>query len=65
MRRLLQPVFVGASLLSLTAALAQAGGSMPFPAAMPAAGVKEALAKGADYAVASLGKTMASSATTR
>ena len=54
MRRLLQPVFV--LFLSLFAALAQAGALDAISTGDASAGVKEALNKGADYAVASLGK---------
>ena len=54
MRRLLQPVFV--LLFSLAAALAQAGTLDAISTGDASAGVKEALSKGADYAVASLGK---------
>ena len=54
MRRLLKPVF--ALLFSLTAALAQAGALDAISSGDASAGVKEALAKGADYAVSSLGK---------
>jgi len=54
MRRLLQPVFV--LLFSLVAALAQAGTLDAISTGDASAGVKEALSKGADYAVASLGK---------
>jgi hypothetical protein len=54
MRRLLNPIF--ALLLSVTAAVAQAGALDAISAGDASAGVKEALAKGADYAVASLGK---------
>ena len=42
--------------LTLTAAIAQAGSLDAISAGDASAGVKEALAKGADYAVASLGK---------
>ncbi len=45
-----------ALLFSLTATLAQAGGLDAISAGDASAGVKEALAKGADYAVSSLGK---------
>jgi len=55
MRRLLQPVFV--LLFSLAAALAQAGTLDAISTGDASAGVKEALSKGADYAVASLGKS--------
>jgi hypothetical protein len=54
MRRLLQPVFV--LLFSLVATLAQAGALDAISTGDASAGVKEALSKGADYAVASLGK---------
>ena len=54
MRRLLKPVFVLA--LSLAATLAQAGALDAISTGDASAGVKEALSKGADYAVASLGK---------
>lgn len=54
MRRLLKPAF--ALLFSLTAALAQAGALDAISSGDASAGVKEALAKGADYAVSSLGK---------
>lgn len=54
MRRLLKPVF--ALIFTLTAALAQAGALDAISAGDASAGVKEALAKGADYAVSSLGK---------
>ena len=54
MRRLLQPVFV--LFLSFFAALAQAGALDAISSGDASAGVKEALNKGADYAVASLGK---------
>ncbi len=54
MRRLLKPVF--ALIFSLTAALAQAGALDAISSGDASAGVKEALAKGADYAVSSLGK---------
>jgi len=54
MRHLLQPVFV--LLFSLVAALAQAGTLDAISTGDASAGVKEALSKGADYAVASLGK---------
>jgi hypothetical protein len=54
MRRLLKPVFV--LFLSMAAALAQAGALDAISTGDASAGVKEALSKGADYAVASLGK---------
>ena len=54
MHRLLKPVFVLA--LSLAATLAQAGALDAISTGDASAGVKEALSKGADYAVASLGK---------
>lgn len=54
MKKLLAPVF--ALFLMLTAAVAQAGALDAISAGDASAGVKEALAKGADYAVASLGK---------
>ena len=54
MRRLFQPVFV--LFLTLFAALAQAGALDAISSGDASAGVKEALNKGADYAVASLGK---------
>ena len=54
MRRLLKPVF--ALMLSLSAVLAQAGALDAISTGDASAGVKEALNKGADYAVASLGK---------
>ncbi|MBS1140817.1 MAG: hypothetical protein H6R13_2270 [Proteobacteria bacterium] len=54
MRRLLKPVF--ALMLSLSAVLAQAGALDAISSGDASAGVKEALAKGADYAVSSLGK---------
>lgn len=54
MRRLLKPVF--ALIFSLTTALAQAGALDAISSGDASAGVKEALAKGADYAVSSLGK---------
>lgn len=54
MRRLLKPVF--ALIFSLSAALAQAGALDAISSGDASAGVKEALAKGADYAVSSLGK---------
>ena len=54
MRRLLKPVF--ALIFSLTAALARAGALDAISSGDASAGVKEALAKGADYAVSSLGK---------
>ena len=54
MRRLLKPAF--ALFFSLTAALAQAGALDAISSGDASAGVKEALAKGADYAVSSLGK---------
>jgi hypothetical protein len=55
MRRLLQPVFV--LLFSLVATLAQAGALDAISTGDASAGVKEALSKGADYAIASLGKS--------
>ena len=55
MRRLLAPVF--ALFLTLTAAGVAAAGLDAISAGDASAGVKEALAKGADYAVASLGKS--------
>lgn len=54
MRRLLAPLF--ALFLLLTAGLVQAAGLDAISTGDASAGVKEALAKGADYAVASLGK---------
>lgn len=54
MRRLLNPVF--ALCLMLTVGLAQAAGLDAISTGDASAGVKEALAKGADYAVSSLGK---------
>jgi len=54
MRRLLQPVFV--LVLSLATTLVQAGALDAISTGDASAGVKEALNKGADYAVASLGK---------
>lgn len=54
MRRLLKPVFV--LFLTMAAALAQAGALDAISTGDASAGVKEALSKGADYAVASLGK---------
>lgn len=54
MRRLLKPVFV--LFLGLAASLAQAGALDAISTGDASAGVKEALSKGADYAVASLGK---------
>lgn len=54
MRPFLKPVF--ALVLTLTAAIAQAGGLDAISTGDASAGVKEALSKGADYAVASLGK---------
>ncbi len=54
MRRLLQTVF--ALFFMLTASLALAGGLDAISTGDASAGVKEALAKGADYAVSSLGK---------
>lgn len=54
MRRMLKPVIT--LMFTLAAALAQAGGLDAISAGDASAGVKEALAKGADYAVASLGK---------
>jgi hypothetical protein len=55
MRRL--PNFVFALFFGLTVASAHAGGLDAISSGDAAAGVKEALAKGADYAVSSLGKT--------
>jgi len=52
---MLKPVF--ALFFGLTVALAHAGGLDAISSGDAAAGVKEALAKGADYAVSSLGKT--------
>lgn len=54
MRLFSKPVF--AFILALTAAIAQAGTLDAISSADASAGVKAALAKGADYAVASLGK---------
>jgi len=54
MRPSLKTVF--AFVLTLTAAIAQAAGLDAISTGDASAGVKEALAKGADYAVASLGK---------
>lgn len=54
MRRLFNPFF--AIFLMLTAGLVQAAGLDAISTGDASAGVKEALAKGADYAVASLGK---------
>ena len=54
MKRLFGPIL--ALFLMLTAALAQAGALDAISSGDASAGVKEALAKGADYAVASLGK---------
>ncbi len=54
MRRLLAPLF--ALFLLLTAGLVHAAGLDAISTGDASAGVKEALAKGADYAVASLGK---------
>jgi len=54
MNRLLSPVL--ALLLALAAPLAQAGALDAISSGDASAGVKEALAKGADYAVSSLGK---------
>ena len=54
MRPFLKIVF--AFILTLTAAIAQAASLDAISAGDASAGVKEALAKGADYAVASLGK---------
>jgi len=54
MRRLLKPAF--AVLFALTAGLAQAGALDAISNGDASAGVKEALAKGADYAVSSLGR---------
>jgi len=54
MRRLIKLVF--ALFFTLTAALAQAGALDAISSGDASAGVKEALAKGADYAVSSLGK---------
>ena len=54
MRRLLAPLF--ALFLLLTAGLVQAAGLDAISTGDASAGVKEALAKGADYAVATLGK---------
>ena len=55
MHRLLKPAF--ALFFTLTAALAQAGALDAISNGDASAGVKEALAKGADYAVSSLGKS--------
>jgi Protein of unknown function (DUF4197) len=55
MRHLMKPVF--ALFFTLTAALAQAGALDAISSGDASAGVKEALAKGADYAVSSLGKS--------
>ena len=54
MKRLFAPVF--ALFLALTAAAAHAGALDAISTGDASAGVKEALAKGADFAVASLGK---------
>jgi len=54
MKRLLAPIF--ALTLGLAASFAQAAGLDAISAGDASAGVKEALSKGADYAVASLGK---------
>jgi len=54
MKRLLAPIF--ALSLAFAATLAQAGALDAISTGDASAGVKEALAKGADYAVASLGK---------
>ena len=54
MRPFLKPVF--ALVLTLTVAIAQAGGLDAISTGDASAGVKEALSKGVDYAVASLGK---------
>jgi hypothetical protein len=54
MKRMFKPVVVLA--FSLLTTLAQAGGLDAISTGDASAGVKEALAKGADYAVASLGK---------
>lgn len=54
MRSLLKPAF--ALFFALTAGLVQAGGLDAISSVDASAGVKEALAKGADYAVSSLGK---------
>jgi hypothetical protein len=54
MRHMLK--FVFALILALTAAVTQAAGLDAITSGDASAGVKEALAKGADYAVASLGK---------
>lgn len=54
MKRMFKPVVALA--FSLLTALAQAGGLDAISTGDASAGVKEALAKGADYAVASLGK---------
>ena len=55
MRRLLAPIF--ALFLTVTAAGVSAAGLDAISTGDASAGVKEALAKGADYAVASLGKS--------
>jgi hypothetical protein len=55
MNRLPKSIF--ALFFGLTVALAHAGGLDAISSGDAAAGVKEALAKGADYAVSSLGKT--------
>ena len=55
MRRLLAPIF--ALFLTFTAAGVSAAGLDAISTGDASAGVKEALAKGADYAVASLGKS--------
>lgn len=54
MRHLIQPLF--ALLFALVAGMAQAAGLDAISTGDASAGVKEALAKGADFAVASLGK---------
>lgn len=54
MRRLIKPLFV--LFVTLAASLAQAGALDAISTGDASAGVKEALSKGADYAVASLGK---------
>lgn len=54
MSRLSQAIF--ALIFALTAALAQAGGLDAISTGDASAGVREALAKGADYAVSSLGQ---------
>lgn len=54
MRRMLKPVLV--LLLGLAASLAQAGALDAISSGDASAGVKEALSKGADYAVSSLGR---------